>query len=455
MLAGSACKIFSGASLEALLEDKSIASQKPHDVVRSRLEFDKTDSYWWDTTGVVLSKLMAQAEYPLPVHYKALAFFYDNVLQAWGPIPHPTDGQSDSRPWKATMLEDGSNFEPSLNLSATGTTETCVRFTIECNSTLSGTAEDPLNQKTTHDLVMRCARALPDFDLTVYNYMVETLMCDDTEALSLRQKFPDCRHPQIFFAFDFERSGRILAKCAPFLYWKSHELGITRKALAIKFISGVPEVGSQFEDCLAAWHKFLVTFPAELGGEPTTESMNFDVVKPGKSSRIKIYIRPHNTSFNSAKYFYTLGGLLNDDATLEGVRILRIFYETLFDIKEGEEDKELTSYHPGNGSVLFNCAFRPGAALPIPQFYITIWKFLPSNASIIERLTEFWRRIGWNRQAEKYAKDWPDTFPWVGANEWGSMDVLSFAYKADGSGVYQSVYYSPMAHVAAKKLGYV
>jgi hypothetical protein len=35
------------------------------------------------------------------------------------------------------------------------------------------------------------------------------------------------------------------------------------------------------------------------------------------------------------------------------------------------------------------------------------------------------------------------------------MDALSLAYKDNESGVYQSLYYSPMAHVTAGKLGYV
>ena len=405
----TARSIFSGAALEKLLKDSSITSRPPHDVVRSRLPFDKTDSYWWDTTGVVLSKLMLQADYPLSLHYKTLAFFYDIVLPAWGPIPLKTDGQPGGRPWKATFLEDGSTYEPSLNLRTTGTTETAVRFSIECSDAHSGTAEDPLNQKAAHDLVMRCAAADPDFDLTVYNYMVEALMFDNAEAMRLKQAFPDCNAPQIFFAFDFERSGKILGKCAPFLNWKSKQLGISQKELAIKVISGVPEVGPLYKDALAAWDKFMVSFPADLGGEPSPESLNFDVVKPGKSSRIKIYIRPFKTSFNSVRYFYTLGGLLSDDATLKGVQLLRTFYEVVFDIKDGEEDKELTAYHPGWGSVLFNCAFKPGAALPAPQFYITIWKFMPSNTSIIERLIAFWRRIGWNTQADKYANDWQDT----------------------------------------------
>ena len=44
--------------------------------------------------------------------------------------------------------------------------------------------------------------------------------------------------------------------------------------------------------------------------------------------------------------------------------------------------------------------------------------------------------------------------PWLDGRGSGNIDVLSLAYKGDGSGIYQSVYYSPMAHVAAEKLGY-
>ncbi|KAJ5773648.1 aromatic prenyltransferase [Penicillium paradoxum] len=452
--ADTARSLFSGSALEELLKDESITSQLPHDVIHSRLLFDKTDNYWWDTTAVTLSKLMLQADYPLSLHYKNLAYFYDIVLPAWGPIPLKTDGQPGGRPWKPTMLEDGSNYEPSLNLKTTGTTETAVRFSIECSDARSGTAEDPLNQKAAHDLIMRCAAADPDFDLTVYNYMREALMFDDKEALRLQHDFPDCKVPQIFFAFDFERSGRILGKCVPFLYWKSKQLGVPQKELAMRVISGVPKVGHLYKDALAVLDGFMSSFPADLGGEPSAECLNFDVVKPGKSSRIKVYIRPSRTSFNSVKYFYTLGGLRTDEATLKGVDVLRIFYEVVFDIKAGEEDKELTVYNPGWGSVLFNTAFKPGAALPAPQFYITIWKFLPNDKSIVERLIAFWRRIGWNQQADKYMKDWQDTFPWIDGRGSGNMDVISLAYKEDGSGVYQSVYYSPMAHVAAEKLGY-
>ena len=352
---------------------------------------------------------MLQADYPLSLQYKTLAYFYDVVLPAWGPIPSKTDGEPGGRPWKATILEDGSTFEPSLNLRTTGTTETTVRFTIECSDARSGTAEDPLNQKAAHDLVMRCAAADPEFDLTVYNYVREMLMLDDQEAALLKRAFPDCGSPQIFFAFDFERSGKILGKCVLFLNWKSKQLGTTPMELVIKVITGIPEVGPLYKDALAAWGRFMVSFPFDFGGELSTECLNFDMVKPGNSSRVKIYVRPSKTSFNSVKYFYTLGGLRSDDATLKGVELLRTFYKVLFDIKDGEEDQELTVYHPGWGSVLFNLAFKPGAALPTPQFYITIWKYMPSDNAIIDRLAAFWGHIGWNQQADRYTEDWHNT----------------------------------------------
>lgn len=65
---------FSRVALQELLKEESIVSQPPHDVVYSRLPFNKTDRYWWHTIAVVLSKLMLQADYPLPLRYKTLAY---------------------------------------------------------------------------------------------------------------------------------------------------------------------------------------------------------------------------------------------------------------------------------------------------------------------------------------------------------------------------------------------
>ena len=405
----TARSVFSGAALETLLKDDSITSQPPHDVIRSRLPFDKTDSYWWDTAGVVLSKLMLQADYPLDLHYKTLAYFYDVVLPASGPIPSKTDGQPGHRPWKNTFLVDGSAYEPSLNLRTTGTTETAIRFSIECSSALSATPADPLNQQSAHELVLRAAAADPTLDLTIYNYIVSTLFFPPPEAQKLKSAHPDCAAPQVLLAFDFNRNGAILLKCVPFLNWTSKALGISRRSLAKRVIHNIPTVGPLFSTSLSSWDKFMSDFPAALGGEPATECLSFDVVTPGPESRVKLYIRPHLTSFACARYFYTLGGMRSDAATLKGVELLRTFYQVVFDMQEGEEEKELTPCHDGHGSLLFNLAFTPGAKVPVPQFYVSVWKFLRDNESVVKRVAAFWKRIGWEGQAGRFEKDCRDT----------------------------------------------
>lgn len=230
------------------------------------------------------------------------------------------------------------------------------------------------------------------------------LMIDDAEgAVGPKKMWPNCHAPQMFCAFDFERNRKILKKCAPFLSWKTKQLRISQKELVIRVISGIPEIEPRYKTSLNASDEFMTSFLLELSDPPSPESLYFVVVKPGKDSRVKIYIRPFKTSFNSAKNFYTLGVLPKDDITLKGVNLLRTFYEVVLDIKDGEEDKELTVYHPGWGSVLFNCFFKPDCVLPIPQSYITVWKFLPDDKTIIQRLIMFWKRIGWQQQAEKYA----------------------------------------------------
>ncbi|KAH8697975.1 hypothetical protein BGW36DRAFT_379777 [Talaromyces proteolyticus] len=173
--------------LRSFWKNKYETSQPSYNVIRFHLPFNKSESYWWDTTAVILSKLMFQADYPLFLHYERLSYFYDIVLPAWGPILLNTDGQPDCRAWKPTMLADDSSCKPRVNLRTTGTTETAIRC---------------------------------------------------------------------------------------------------------------------------------------------------------------------------------------DDPTIMAVELLPTFYKVVLNIKDGEKDKALTAYHPGWGSVLFNCTFRSGAAIPTPQFYI-------------------------------------------------------------------------------------
>ncbi|KAF2747106.1 aromatic prenyltransferase [Sporormia fimetaria CBS 119925] len=453
--------LLNDSSLQKLISENP--SLPPHQVLRQHLSFTTESSYWWHITALPLSTLMTRAQYPLTTHYRNLLWFHSAILPFFGPIPKPTDGTPGHRPWRPSMLEDGSAFEPSLNLRGDGHggCHATVRFTIECNHSSSGTSSDPLNEVAVDAMVRRCAELDPGFDLQIYEYMRSQLMIlDISEAQRLRETFSDRRDPQMFFAFDFEKpenegdSGRILGKCVPFLHWKSRQLALTPHSLCLHVIRGIPVIGPSFTRALDTWSTFISQIPAEFGGPPSTECLNFDTLPPSPSSRVKIYVRPAKTSFNTIQHFWTLGGAVKTPESRIALGILRLFYEIMFDIQPGQEDDELAAKHEAWGSALLNYSFTPGATVPEVQFYITVWKYVESDCVANEKLEKFWTRIGWAEQAERYQRDWRETFPWLDGEGKGNTTNISFAYKGMG-GVYQSVYYSPMVHVAARKLGYM
>ncbi|KAF2118612.1 tryptophan dimethylallyltransferase-domain-containing protein [Lophiotrema nucula] len=435
-------------AVQKILHNESSASQPPYQVLQSQLPFDDTMTFWWETSAIVLSKLMTKANYPLEIHYRNLLFYYDKILSAYGPIPLGKD----TRQWHATITPDASACEPSMNLRTTGTSESVVRFTIEANSTSSGNSMDPLNQHTSSSVIEKVAEWDPTFNLTIWNYLRSQLFFSDEEATKLRKEYPNHLAPQCYLAFDFEKDGQILGKASPFFFWKCKQTGQTPREVASQIISGIPVIGGDLKEPLAALETCLKAFPEEYGGEPRPECMGFDFLAPDRSSRIKVYSRLWKSSFAALSHFWTLGGVLHDSATLKGLELLKLFWQTVF--KHDEDDKELEILHEGWADLVINFELKPGEALPRPKVYLPVWKYVPTEADVCERLAEFWRRVGWNEQAENYQHDWQETFPWLDANGHGGMNYVSLAYKDKESGMYMSLYFSPKVHTAAGKLGH-
>ncbi|KAF1935947.1 aromatic prenyltransferase [Clathrospora elynae] len=447
----SAASQFTSSALDALLQDASIASQPPYQVMQSLLSFDNTSKFWWDVTASTLSKLMTKASYPLSLHYKNLAFCYDAVLQGYGPIPSRTE----DRGWNATVTQDGSPFEPSWTFKTSGSPEeSVIRFTIEANSAETASVTDPLFQKATESLVTRAEAAGASFDLTIYEYFKKELFFDDDEGVRLRREYPDSMAPQSYFAFDFEKDGQILGKGFFFFIWKSRATGQSSRVVAQNLIASTPVIGPLFKEALGAWDRCLTTFPAEFGGEPRVECMGFDLLRPSKSSRIKVYTRLVNSSFNAVTHLYTLGGVLQDPTTLKGLELLKLFWHVVCGVEDGPDfgDQEVPVLHEGWADTILNWEFKPGELLPRPKLYMPLWKWLPSEFVICERLSEYWRRMGWDQQAESYTQDWQEIFPWLDGTGFGGMNYVSFAYKDDGSGLYMTLYFSPKAYDTAEKL---
>ncbi|KAF2024964.1 aromatic prenyltransferase [Setomelanomma holmii] len=446
-----ATSLFTGAKLDKLLEDPHVASRPPYEVVESLLLFDDTSRFWWHTSAIPLSKLMTRTGYPLPLHYKNLAFYHDVVLPGYGPIPSHNDAKA--RGWTASITPDFSPSEPSWNLRTTGTSESVIRFTIEANSIESATDTDPINQKATQDLVQRAAAADPNFDLEVYNYVTKELFLSNEEAKRLRKLYPDHLSPQAYLAFDFEKSGKILGKFSAFFIWKAKQLAKSPREIAFDLIANTPRVGPALMKPLVAWDKCLREFPECFGGEPRVECMGFDLLRPSEKFRVKSYSRLWNSSFGAVEYFYTLGNVMRDDITRRGLEYFKIFWHIVCGVPDDEKfmSTQVPVLHQGWADIIVNWELKPGDALPRPKLYLPIWKWIESDDVVCERLSKFWRAIGWNEQAETYKQDWEETFPWLDGAGYGGMNYVSLAYKDDETGLYMSLYMSPKIHDAVEK----
>jgi DMATS type aromatic prenyltransferase len=399
---------FTGTALPELLRDASITSQPPFQVLSSRLPFEETSKFWWNASAAPISKLMTRTGYPLRIHYKHLAFYYDVVLPGYGPIPLHNDATE--RGWTASITPDASPFEPSWNLRTTGTSESVIRFTIEANSIESGTDADPVNQKTTQEIIQRAAAATPDFDLEIYNYVTKEIFLSNEEAKRLRRLYPEHLSPQAYLAFDLEKTGRILGKFTGFFNWRAKQLNQSPREVAFHLIANIPQLGPSLFEPLCTWDKCLREFPEKYGGEPRVECMSFDLVRPSRKFRIKPYSRLWSSSFGAVTHFYTLGGAVQDPSALKGLEHLKLFWHLVCGVPDDEHfmSTEIPVLHQGWADIIVNWELKPGEALPQPKFYMPIWKWIENDNEVSERLKKFWKAIGWNEQAESYRRDWEE-----------------------------------------------
>ena len=105
---------------------------------------------------------------------------------------------------------------------------------------------------------------------------------------------------------------------------------------AFNLVVNMPTIGSSFKEALVAWKKSITKFPEEYGGEPRTECLGFDFLEPGPNSRIRIYTRLWKASYSALAYYWSLGGLLQDETTRKGQELLKIFWQIVFDVVDEE-----------------------------------------------------------------------------------------------------------------------
>ncbi|RCI07464.1 hypothetical protein L249_4571 [Ophiocordyceps polyrhachis-furcata BCC 54312] len=147
------------------------------------------------------------------------------------------------------------------------------------------------------------------------------------------------------------------------------------------------------------------------------ELIGIDWVKEAAMSdaRVKIYVHCRNNSFNTVRDYVTLGGLIQDETTTNGLKQLSEIWHLLLQEPEGiaseDYDKPLTGISPMYQKLYFSFELRPGKKLPEVKTYLPTWHYVRSDEETVQNYEQVFRLcgLGWGEHG-RYKKLFESAF---------------------------------------------
>ncbi|PFH59491.1 hypothetical protein XA68_12251 [Ophiocordyceps unilateralis] len=180
------------------------------------------------------------------------------------------------------------------------------------------------------------------------------------------------------------------------------------------------------------------------------EIIGIDWVDQGKMSdaRVKLYVHCRNNSFNTVREYVTLGGLIQDETTLNGLEQLYKIWHLLLQEPEGipneDYDKPLTGNSAMYQKLYFSFELRPGKKLPEVKTYLPTWHYVRSDEETVQNYEEVFRlcRLPWGQDGQ-YKKLFEGAFGPVKHNRPSPVHCDASFFFSSNMGIYQTLYWSP------------
>ena len=203
------------------------------------------------------------------------------------------------------------------------------------------------------------------------------------------------RIPKVFLAFDLKGSRQSM-KAYFYPVIKNMTSGLNSDNAVFELVRSLGVEG--FDEQLGV----IEGYEKRLGGEegPLTVVVGIDCIKVEEGARIKIYIEPRSNSFAAAKQHLTLGGLLKDKTTLEGVEILREMWNLMINEPEEKEidegwEKPVKETFPKSSGACFSWELRPGKTVPDVKVYVSLRQFYETDRGIVGAMEKVFAKRGW------------------------------------------------------------
>ncbi|PLB53720.1 cyclo-L-Trp-L-Trp prenyltransferase [Aspergillus steynii IBT 23096] len=422
--------------------DASTPSPKPSTPFQCLSKYlyfpNKDQQDWWDSSGLMLSKMLINAKYDVHQQYQYLTLFAQNVVPFLGPLP---TAQNPGR--YKSLMGGGRTVELSYNFQKSKST---ARVSFEAVNHVSGTSRDPFNQQATNELLQSLQRLYLDIDLYLYHRLVNDLGLSAKQRQSLTQS-PDLEkflpiRSQSVIGLDLV-GGDVKVKFYMLVAPKALATGIPPSGLLFQCLSKVMGNDS-LQQSLSILESYMqdktVKSPPPTGppGPPDVEltGVSCDLVEPSKT-RFKLYSYSLEVSLASACDMWTLGGRLQHPEILKGLEIVRKLW-SIFNIPEERRQIPDGSWKDPI-PLMFNFEIYPGAQYPQPKMYLPI--FGMSDREKAQALVTFFQENGWDEQARDYMDNMIAYYPSSDLDQTSDLQLwLSFSY-TEATGIYMTMYY--------------
>ncbi|KAK1573791.1 aromatic prenyltransferase [Colletotrichum navitas] len=388
--------------------------------------------FWAVRCAESLDGLMQAAGSYTPAQRAAhLQFLSEIIVPAMG--PHPS-----AAPAKPLLTADGSPFEPSWNITDSGSS--FIRFTFEPMGRHGGSASDPFAQKILPAILPALRMVSHGADTRWFEQLMSALFLTESETRAALARLPEgTRAPTSFLAFDLDGDKTVFrAYFSPIL--KHVATGDSTESLTFNAIRSLSPGGPDLAPSANATEEYFknASFPIPV------EMIALDCIDPAAGARAKLYARTRSNAFSVVRDVVTLGGQISDETTLEGLRGLRSIWHLLHNEPEpyrDDFDKQPKMENTIHKGVCYGFELKPGAEWPEVTVYVPLWQYADSDAVIASNLADVFRLRGWP-VAEKYEETICRSFPRSKLEKTtGTHSYISFAF-SEKNGAYMTMYYS-------------
>ncbi|KAI0509031.1 tryptophan dimethylallyltransferase-domain-containing protein [Xylaria bambusicola] len=341
---------------------------------------------WYQHVGKALGIILFNAGYSYDAQYRNLAFFMRLVAHNLGSFP--TSGYI-TQPWKSFMTDDGSPVEFSWDWG-TGNDRPTIRYSIEPIGLTAGTSLDPLNLLVGVDFERQLIKALPDLGVEWLHHFQDFFK---NHGDNVWESIDSHDHnSSIFYAFDL-----IEPNTTAKAYFFPKSRAIARKESKLQVLTQAIQLAPHSnESKLNALVMFSDFSSDTASAHLEYEMLAIDLVDP-QESRIKIYFRCRQTTFNSVANIMMLGGRAHSPNLQTGLDDLRSLWNALF---ANHGDQPLTQVHHRTAGMLYNVGFKLGDQCPVVKVYIPVRHYSSSDEKVIWGLKRYFR----SHEKGKYMK---------------------------------------------------